>query len=151
MAHNAFGSPTACGAQTAVAMRRSAPATPRSRALVRTAAQYNQVRMVDDGRSRTGILGVTDQIRRRAALERRAAQPVAGGPARRPERLRRRHPDPLQRVDLIADATVRDHAARIGAREYRHTRFARGGEARAAAAVKIPHVTGVSRVLRGSV
>ena len=98
-----------------------------------------------------GILDVTDQIRRRAVLERRSAQPVAGGPARRPERVRRRHPDPLQRVDLIADATVRDHAARIGAREYRHTRFARGGEARATAAVKIPHVTGVARVLRGAV
>ena len=64
MVHNAFGSATACGAQAAVARTAtSEPAIRRSHVLVGTAAQHDQVWMVGDGSTRTGVLGVTDQVR----------------------------------------------------------------------------------------
>ena len=99
---------------------------------------------LSDGRARPRVIGVAHQVRGRAVLQRRPAQPPAGDPARRAQRLGRGHPDPLERVDLVGDAAVGDHAARVGARVDRHPRLARGRDARMARLVQVAHVLRVA-------
>jgi hypothetical protein len=129
----------------------SAIANRRDRAAEDLATEDDHVRTVDDRRTRARVVGVAHQIGRGAVRHTRPAQPLARGPARRAQRLGRAHADALERVDLVADPAVGDHAARVGAREDRDTRLARRTEPGPAGRVEISHVFGVGRVFRCAV
>src|SRR5699024_12172689 len=59
----------------------------------------------------------------------------------------RAHPNALGRLHLVGDATVRDHAAGVGAGVDRHAGFAGRADTRPAAGVQRAHVRGIGRVL----